>query len=98
VIFHGPIPPFDKRGFRVHNFWATCLFLAKYGWTSVSAAGSVAWAATDVAFKFKAGGHEMALPARGTFVFEKRGEEWLIAQAHFSFPTAGQGEGASIPT
>ena len=60
-----------------------------YGWTLVSAAGSVAWVATDAAFNLKAGGQEMTLPARITFVLEKRGEEWLIVQAHFSFPSSG---------
>ena len=69
----------------------------KYTWTSVSAAGSVAWAAADVTFTFKAGGQEMSLPARTTFVLEKRGETWLIVQAHFSFPAAGQGQGEAFP-
>jgi hypothetical protein len=70
----------------------------KYGWTSVSAAGPVAWAAADAAFNLKAGGQELTLPARITFVLEKRFEKWLIVQAHFSFPTPGQGEGESFPT
>jgi hypothetical protein len=39
----------------------------------------------------------VTLPARITFVLEKRGEEWLIVQAHFSFPAAGQAEGESFP-
>lgn len=69
-----------------------------YRWTSVSAAGSVAWAASDAAFKLKAGGQEMTLPVRITFVLEKRGEEWLIVQAHFSIPAAAQAEGESFPT
>lgn len=69
-----------------------------YGWTSISAAGSVAWAASDAAFRLKAGRQEMTLPARITFVLEKRGEEWLIVQAHFSFPASGQAEGESFPT
>ena len=69
-----------------------------YTWTSVSAAGSVAWAATDAAFNLKAGGQAMTLPARITFVLEKRGAQWLIVQAHFSFPAAGQTEGESFPT
>lgn len=69
-----------------------------YGWTSISAAGSVAWAASDASFRLKAGGQEMNLPVRVTFVVEKRGEEWLIVQAHFSFPAAGQAEGESYPT
>jgi uncharacterized protein (TIGR02246 family) len=69
-----------------------------YEWTSISAAGSVAWVATDVSFNLKADGQEMTLPARITFVLEKRGEQWLIVQGHFSLPAAGQGEGESFPT
>ena len=45
-----------------------------YEWTSISAAGSVAWAATDASFNLKADGQEMTLPARITFVLENRGE------------------------
>ena len=69
-----------------------------YEWSSISAAGSVAWAATDVSFNLKAGGQEMTLPARITFVLEKRGDQWLIVQGHFSFPAAGQSEGEAFPT
>lgn len=69
-----------------------------YEWTSISAAGSVAWVATDASFNLKADGQEMTLPVRITFVLEKRGEQWLIVQGHFSFPAAGQGEGESFPT
>ena len=68
-----------------------------YDWTSVSCAGSVAWVATDTSFSLKADGQEMTLPASITFVLEKRGEQWLIVQGHFSFPAAGQGEGESFP-
>jgi hypothetical protein len=84
---------------QAENDWAqTEATAVTYGWTSVSAAGSVAWAATDAAFNLKAVGQEMTLPARITFVLEKRGEQWLIVQAHFSFPAAGQAEGESFPT
>jgi hypothetical protein len=69
----------------------------KYQWTSISAAGAVAWAAADVSFKLKAGGQEMVFPARMTATLEKRGERWLIVQSHFSFPAAGQAEGQSFP-
>src|SRR5262245_17888726 len=65
---------------------------------SVSAAGSVAWAATYAVFDLKAGGQKMTLPLRITFVLEKRSDQWLIVHAHFSFPAAGQAEGASFPT
>lgn len=67
------------------------------GWTSISAAGSVAWAAADATFNLKAGGQEMSLPARITFVLEQRGGEWLIVQSHFSFAAADQSEGESFP-
>ena len=68
-----------------------------YGWTSVSATGPVAWAASDTTFNLKLGGEELTLAGRATFVLEKRGENWLIVQAHFSFPAIGQAEGESFP-
>lgn len=70
----------------------------EFGWTSISTAGPVAWAAGDAAFKFKSGEQEVRLPARFTCVLEKRLEKWFIMQAHFSFPAAGQGDGASFPS
>jgi ketosteroid isomerase-like protein len=69
-----------------------------FGWTSVSAAGSVAWVATDAALNLKAGGQDMNLPVRITFVLERRGEDWLIVQAHFSLAASTQVEGESFPT
>jgi ketosteroid isomerase-like protein len=84
---------------QVERDWSQAEFTAvTYGWTSVSAAGSVAWAATDATFNLKADGQAVTLPVRITFVVEKRGGEWLIVQAHFSFPSAGQAEGESFPT
>ena len=56
-----------------------------YRRTSVSAAGSVAWAATDADFTVRAGGQETTLPVHITFVLEKRGDRWLIVHAHYSF-------------
>jgi ketosteroid isomerase-like protein len=67
-----------------------------YGWTSISSAGSVAWVAADAVFSVKAGGEVMTLPARITLVLEKRGEQWPIVHAHFSFPAAAQAEGESF--
>jgi ketosteroid isomerase-like protein len=66
------------------------------GWHSVSAAGPVAWMAADMAFKAMVGGDELTLPGRLTTVLERRGEDWLIAQAHFSFPAGAQEEGQSF--
>jgi uncharacterized protein (TIGR02246 family) len=69
----------------------------RYESISVSAAGSVAWVAADAAFEVKAGGQAMTLPARITFVLEKRDNAWLIVQAHFSLPAADQAEGEAFP-
>jgi ketosteroid isomerase-like protein len=65
---------------------------------TISAAGSVAWVAADAVFQLTAGGQEMALPARFTGVFEKREDQWLIVQAHFSLPAPDQAEGQSFPS
>jgi ketosteroid isomerase-like protein len=69
-----------------------------FDWTSVSAAGNVAWVAADATFKIRAGGQDMAFPARLTAVLEKRGEQWLFVQSHFSFPAGGQAEGEAFPS
>jgi ketosteroid isomerase-like protein len=55
-----------------------------YGRTSISAAGSVAWAAVDADFTVRAGGQESTLPVHITFVLKKRRERWLIVHAHYS--------------
>ena len=68
-----------------------------FGWTSVSAAGPVAWVAADSVFHLEGGGQRFDLPARLTTVLEKRDDQWLMVQAHFSFAAAGQDEGASFP-
>ncbi len=63
----------------------------------VSMAGAVAWVMADATFNVKAGGEELTLGGRMTGVLEKRGDKWLIAQAHFSMPLPGQAEGESFP-
>jgi len=65
-------------------------------WTSISAAGPVAWAAVDVVVKARVQGQDMALPLRASFVFERRKEGWLVVHAHFSVPASGQAEGQSF--
>jgi ketosteroid isomerase-like protein len=69
----------------------------EYGWTSISAAGNVAWAAADMSFKLTVQGQELVFPGRLTAVLEKRGSQWLIAQSHFSLPVAGQEAGEAVP-
>jgi ketosteroid isomerase-like protein len=62
----------------------------EYNWTSISAAGNVAWAAIDTVFRVKIDGKKMKFQSRVTKVFEKRGDKWLIVQGHFSFPDQSQ--------
>lgn len=59
-----------------------------YGRTSVSAADSVAWVATDADFTVSAGGQETTTPVRITFVLEQRSGEWRIVHAHYSLAPA----------
>lgn len=67
-----------------------------FDWTSISAMNQVAWGAVDGAFKFKAGGEDGTIPARVTFILEKRESKWLIVHAHFSTPAAAQKKGHSF--
>jgi ketosteroid isomerase-like protein len=62
----------------------------EYKWTSISAAGSVAWVAIDAIFKAKINGQDLSFISRVTKVLEKRGDKWLIVHAHFSFPDGSQ--------
>ncbi|MGR8980997.1 MAG: nuclear transport factor 2 family protein [Gammaproteobacteria bacterium] len=64
--------------------------------TTVSSSGQVAWAAVDGEFRFRAGGQDGTIPARVTFVLEKREGRWLIVHAHFSTPAADQKKGHSF--
>ena len=67
------------------------------GWTSVSAAGSVAWVAGDGIIHVKVSGQEISFPGRFTAVLEQRQGRWLIVQRHFSVPNPEQAEGESFP-
>ena len=75
----------------------------KFEWTSVSAAGSVAWMAGHSVYhgqpySWEADGQELILQLRITVVLERRDDKWLCVQLHLSAPLAGQAEGESFPT
>jgi len=70
----------------------------QFGWYSVSAAGSVAWVASDCIIRAKVSGQEISFPIRFTTVLEQRNGRWLVVQSHASMPAAGQKEGESWPT
>ncbi len=83
---------------QVSRDWNQTEALAmRFGAVAVSSAGNVAWANTDGTLEIGAGGAAMHLPVRATFVLERRSGAWLIVQAHFSTPAAGQDAGASVP-
>jgi uncharacterized protein (TIGR02246 family) len=82
---------------QVERDWAQTETAAMvFSWMSVSAAGPVAWAAVDSAFHLRASGQGIDLPARVSFVLERRAGTWQIVHAHFSVPAEGQEEGHSI--
>ena len=82
---------------QVERDWAQSESAAMlFGWTSISAAGPVAWVAVDGASKFRAGGKDGTIPARVSFVLERREGRWLIVHAHFSTPAAAQEAGQSF--
>ena len=67
-------------------------------WSSVSAAGEVAWVSTEVTVAIVAAGQSVTLPARFSAVLERRVGRWLIVQCHFSFPAGDQPAGNSFPS
>jgi ketosteroid isomerase-like protein len=78
--------------------WAQAeAFILEWGWSSVSAAGSVAWVAADVVGHVTMGGQQVHLPLRLSAVLERRGASWLWMQAHASLPASEQAEGESFP-
>jgi ketosteroid isomerase-like protein len=68
------------------------------GWTSISAAGDVAWLAAELTVTAVASGESITFPVRLTAVFEQRDGTWRIAQAHLSVPDSSTSEGQSFPT
>jgi uncharacterized protein (TIGR02246 family) len=70
----------------------------KFGWHSVSAAGSLAMLAADVTLYVKTSDRQISEQIRLTVVLEQRGDRWLIIQWHDSLPAAGQKEGQAFAT
>jgi len=68
----------------------------QFGWHSVSVAGPLAWLATDVSYRVKAGDRESSRQIRLTSIMEKREGRWLILQSHDSVPDRDQAEGEAF--
>ena len=68
-----------------------------FTWHRVSAAGPVAWVASEGLGQGQAGGQPFEFPVRMTSVWEQRGDQWFLAHSHFSLPAPSQEEGDSVP-
>jgi len=87
----------EQIRFQIERDWAqTDSIEMSFNWSSISAANNIAWAAMDGVFNIRAQGQGMTVPARASFVLEKRAGKWLIVHSHFSTPAAGQEEGSSF--
>jgi ketosteroid isomerase-like protein len=84
--------------FQAERDWSQTEALAfNFTWHQVSAAGPVAWVASEGVGQGKVGGQAIEFPLRMTAVLEQRGDKWLLVQSHFSLPAPGQEEGDSVP-
>ncbi len=88
----------EKRAQLERDFAQVEDISVQLDWYLISAAGSVAWVASDLVAQGKVAGQVASTPMRATFVLERRGGKWLIVQQHNSVPAAGQKEGESWPT
>lgn len=88
----------EEFKFQATRDWSQTEALA-FNFTShhISAAGPVAWIASEGLGQGKVGGQKFEFPLRMTAVLEKRGGEWYLAQSHISLPAPGQEEGDSVP-
>lgn len=88
----------EQFKFQAERDWSQTDALAfNFTWHQVSAAGPVAWVASEGLGQGKVGEQEIAFPLRMTAVLEQRGDKWLLVQSHISLPALGQEEGDSVP-
>ena len=88
----------EQFRYQAERDWSQMEELA-FNFTShhISAAGSVAWVASEGLGQGRAGDQELQFPLRMTSVLEQRDGAWLLAQSHVSVPVAGQEAGDSVP-
>jgi ketosteroid isomerase-like protein len=88
----------EQFKFQAERDWSQTEALAfNFTWHQVSAAGPVAWVASEGLGQGRVGGQEIEFPLRMTAVLEQRGDEWLLVLSHVSVPAPGQEEGDSVP-
>jgi ketosteroid isomerase-like protein len=88
----------DQFRYQAERDWSQMEELAfNFDDYHISAAGPVAWVATEGVGQGQAGGQKLSFPLRMTAVLEQRGDQWLVVQSHVSLPAPGQEEGDSVP-
>lgn len=88
----------DEFKRQAERDWSQTEALAfNFTWHRVSAAGPVAWVASEGVGVGKVGGQEIEFPLRMTTVLENQNDEWRIRLSHFSLPSPGAEEGSSVP-
>lgn len=88
----------DEFKAQAERDWAQTEELAfNFSEHRISAAGPVAWVASEGMGKGKAGGQEFEFPLRMTAVFEQQGDKWYMVQSHVSLPAPAQEAGDSVP-
>ena len=88
----------DRIKTQIERDWAQSeAAVIEMAWSQVSAAGNVAWIASEGVLKAKIGGKKTDFPCRFSAVLQKQNYKWLLMQTHFSFIEAGQAVGESFP-
>jgi ketosteroid isomerase-like protein len=88
----------EEFRFQAERDWSQMEALS-FNFTShqISAAGPVAWVASEGMAEGQTGGQAIRFPLRMTTVLERRGDRWFMLQGHVSVPAASQEEGDSVP-
>ena len=83
---------------QVERDWSQMEALAfNFTWHRVSAAGPVAWVASEGVGQGTVEGQEIEFPVRMTAVLQNENDEWRIRLSHFSLPAPAAEEGSSVP-
>jgi ketosteroid isomerase-like protein len=68
------------------DWYQTNISSIEFTCISISSVGPVAWIASEALIKIRTNETSLILSSRITSVLEKRGDKWLVMQAHFSVP------------
>ncbi len=89
--------PESLRAGLLHDFSQGHETALKITWSSVSAAGNVAWVAADCIAEVEMECRTVRVAGRLSAVLEQRGENWYIMQTHFSLPAGSAHASQNAP-